>query len=413
MADAKDIKLGPWPFGMDNVHTPDHQVFQVPGQNQPPARLYTATDVNVRDDGWIETRAGVSQVVSATAATRLITKAGLVLYQDGTTLYRVSGGTGTSLITGLNAAVVAHEWPTGGSQLFVTDGTLVRRVVSGTVSGWGLAVPAVPTITRGSGNLTAGAYLVTTALRTGPLSDQSAHEGGAQPLLRYTLSAAGGLTITQAVTDTNATHVAFYVSRVNAPVAARAGVAAISAGTATLTISVAETLGATEALPLTLNWGPPPLNVAHLGSWQGFMLAAVGNALYRSWPGQPHLWWPVPMMLGASITTIVGLTDGFYVGTVSGLYWVQGGPDPAAWSPQRVEVASILPEGEVVPGGAIPLLEVGTPVALFASPSVGLLAGLPGGQVRRLTYNRYHFPSATRVQMAYSPEHQRVYIAST
>lgn len=411
MSTQKPVPLGPW-LGVDNVHLPTHKVFQFPSKDGGLSALVAAVDVDLLDDGWVKSREGATTVLSATTAKYLGSKGGLLLLQDGEVLYKVVGTTPTSLITGLTGQVVAHEFPVGGAQVLVTDGVTSRRIISGTVTGWGLQVPTTPTITRTSGDLPPGSYLITTSLRTGSLTSQSAQEGGAQPLIRYTLTTTGGLSITQPVTDPFATHVTFYVSRCDAPVPFRISAQAVSAGSATLTVPINTMLGSSDLPPVTLDWGPPPAGITHLGSWQGFLLASVGSYLYRAWPGQPNLWWPIPIVFGSTITSIVGLVDGFYVGTSAGLFWVKGDPEPSNWGLNRVDSAAILPEGAVVPGHAIPSLEANTPVALFVAKD-GVIAALPGGAAKRLTYSRYHFTTATGARIAYCVDKRQLLLAIT
>lgn len=84
------ISLGPWPLGVDNVHAPSHRVFQVPGQGQPPARLRSATNVALDDEGWPSARIGASIIGDLIGnSLRLISVGGVLYVQAGASLLAI------------------------------------------------------------------------------------------------------------------------------------------------------------------------------------------------------------------------------------------------------------------------------------------------------------------------------------
>jgi hypothetical protein len=270
-----------------------------------------------------------------------------------------------------------------------------------------------------TGTLRPATYLVGTTLFDGAPGDPYKQESGAAAPVAHTLAAAGGITLTQFVTEPQATAVAFYVSRPNGSEPLLVSVKPITEDpithvrSATLDVTDPAQLGVYELAMATVGAYPPPLGITALGALQSFMLAAVGNALYFSRAGVPHLYdldRDVQVYPG-DIKTIVGLKAGAWVGTAVGLYWFAG-DSPDNWSVTRVCPDPILPTGAAIPGGAFPALQVDAPIGLFVS-KLGLIAALPDGSIRRLTQDRYHFPTAARVSIAYDETARRFYLAVT
>jgi hypothetical protein len=391
---------------MDNVHADSHAARQPqagPGGYAPPKYLRALVDLDIDSDGTLTTRPGVADVRSLVDGRRLIAKGGMLLAQERDTLAVLDPQTGTAqeLMAGLASTLIAHEWPTGGDRVFCTDGTQAFCVRAGTVQPWGLRRPADPVVTLVAGALPAASYLIACTWRTGPLTDPAVEESGARAPLRYTLPRVGGIAIEVAVPDPTVTHVAYYISRPDQEEPMLAAVVAVNGATATLTVTTSAQLDATKIPLLTQDWAPPPTGIAALGSVQAFLLAGVGDTLYRSWAGRPGLFYygSALQVFPAPVTAIVGLQDGAWVGTTAGLYWL-GGDHPATWRRVFKDPTPVIPEGVLVPGSAVPKLQVGDPVALFVTP-LGLVAGLPGGQLVHLTRDVYHFANAARVSIAY------------
>lgn len=419
---AGPIQLGPWPLGVDNVHDASHGVFQVPEPNQPPARLKAAVDVDIDDEGWVKTRAGISAVGDLIEnAQRLWSKGGMTLVQAADSLLLLGDEPPLTLIDGpLACSLLCHEWPTGGDRTWLTDGASTWCVRDGVIGPWGLDTPVleIDELPDGTtGTLRAGTYLVTSTLRSGLLNDPAAQESGALSPVEVELAAAGGFVLTQPVEDPRATHVAFYISACNGSEPMLSTVVAVTTDQdtgerrAALTVIADAQVGRSRVPLMTLGARCPPVGITALGSLQAFMLAAVGNALYVSRPGQPWLWdlGTAIQMFPAPITTIVGLQDGAWVGTEKGLYWL-GGDAPQHWSRRLVDPAPVIPDGTLVPGAAIPRLQTEAMIALFATRT-GFVAGLPGGQIAHLTQDRYHLPTATRVSIGYVEADRRFYAA--
>ena len=375
---------------------------------QPPEFMRAIVDADLDSDGALSSRPGIETVRALADGRRILSKGGMLLCRDGDSLDLLdldAEPQASTLIDGEldpDADLLAHEWPTGGDRAFVTDGTLAREVRSGVVRSWGLPVPADPTVTRISGSLPAGGYLVAVTFRDGPLSDPKAQESGARAPLLYTLTASGGLSVTATVTSPWATHVSFWCSAPDQSEPMRAAVVAVGeSATVTAALTSIAQVRASEAPLITQGWQPPPSGICAIGSFQSFLMVAVGNVLYRSWPGVPGLFRYKSglQLFPAPITAIVGLQDGAWIGTEGGLYWLSG-ERPESWGRVRVTTDAVLPEGALGDGAWFPKLQVESPLALFATRA-GLVAGLPGGQARHLTRDVYHFATARRVSIAY------------
>lgn len=399
------VPILPCPGGMDNVHSDGHAVFQprpTQGGMQPPERMRAIVDLDVNSDGTLATRPEPQMVRAVTDGRRLFAKGGMALSQVGSTLAleNLTAGTSRALAIGLGP-LVAHEWPAGGDRAFLSDGNENILVRSGVASVWGLPVLPDSTVTRIAGALPAASYLIAATVRTGPLHDFAAEEGGARAPLRYTLTATGGLRLAVLVPTGTGSHVAFYISRPDQPEPFLVSVVEAVFGVASLDVTTEDQLRWSDIPVVTQGWGPPPSGITAIGSMQSYMLVAVGRALYRSWSGLPGLFLlsKAVQMFPSPITAIVGVQDGAWIGTERGLYWLSGG-DPALWGRQRVTEHPVIPDGALVDGGLLLKLQVEAPVALFVTTH-GIVAGLPGGSVRRLTQDVYHFPEAARVSIAY------------
>jgi hypothetical protein len=394
--------------GIDNVHSADHDVFQLRTEREQPATpavLKKITNLDLASDGKLTTRAGVTELVSLLEGKRLVTKAGLLFAVDGDVLYLVLPANNNPLLfllNGFDSGVFnAHNWPTGSSQVFISSGTIHKVFKEGVLSSWGLPVPGDVTYEVIDGTVPAGKYLCAATFRDGAINNPLAQESGAQAPVEIELTATGGLRLSVLTENTDVSYVSFYLSAVNQAELFRiATVPLVNTGAGFLgQVDVVADFVLTETPLLTQGWGPPPENISAVGSVQSFMLVAVGRTLYRSWPGRPGLFYysKALQLFPGTIRTIVGLEDGVYVGTDAGLFWL-GGERPEEWKRDLAAPIRVIPDGLAIPGAAIPALETGERVVVFASGR-GLIVGLPGGKVIFLTQNRYHF-SGSRVSIA-------------
>jgi hypothetical protein len=253
-----------------------------------------------------------------------------------------------------------------------------------------------------------GLYLASITYRDGPGTDATAQESGALPPIVFTVSSPAGARLTAPIADTGVTHVAFYLSRPDQAELFRIAIVAVGTITETGARGAALNITATPAslwtsIPLfSLNWQLPLNGLAALGSSQAFFLTAKGKTVYRSWPGRPELYKPgeAIMVFPSDVTDIVGLQEGFYVGTEEGLFWVNG-DEPSSWRRIKVADGKVLPKGIVVEGKEFPLLAKFGYMGLAALMCVGgkLVAGMPG-RILELLEDQYTLSQTERVSFS-------------
>lgn len=125
--------------------------------------------------------------------------------------------------------------------------------------------------------------------------------------------------------------------------------------------------------------------------WRGRVLVAQGNALWASRPQAPHLSdWRDFKQLPATITAVVPVDDGVYVGTDQDLVFLGGTAwDQLAYLP-RMRGSVVLGSGIAAPGSRLKLGDgVGDGPAMLCIAGGEIVAGFAGGQTTSLTANRY------------------------
>jgi hypothetical protein len=251
-----------------------------------------------------------------------------------------------------------------------------------------------------------GIYLASIAYRDGAGTVATAQESGALPPIAFTISTATGKRLLAPVADTAVTHVTFYLSRPDQEELFRVAVVAVGLLPGGTTRGAYLDITATArdywtSVPLFgLNWQKPLSGLSALGSTQAFFLIGKGNAVYRSWAGRPELYKPGDAMqlFPSNVTDIVGLPDGFFVGTEEGLYWVTG-EDPTKWRRERVAGGMVTPKGIALDAKELPVLEKQGISGLVALMIVEgeLIAGVSGRLFPLL--ENYSFNSMARVSM--------------
>ena len=393
------VSWGPWPLGQDNVHQPFDSVFRA--REGKPARLRKALNVDMLDSGWPRSRGKILEILTGTAFNSVFPFAGYLLVQDGGTITAYDEDfNDTELVTGLTA--VAGSFHSFGAQCFYTNGTDVGRIVLGDDGlewkNWGQAVPGALTLTSPAGTsaLTAGSYLVAI---TGV--DSSGIESGASPIGTVTLTTGDIISVDATVADPNTTHINAYVSLRDKPTLYKNKTVAIANWPTTIT---APSVG---RIPLRTQNMRGPIAGSLIFSFLSYLLIARGNYLFRSRTNVPHLFYPRSEVFGfpGTITGGVGLTDGFYVSTTNGLYWIsslQHVPTPENWQLHLKDNTPYCKGMAKIPGSKIPALQENGMVALFGSSQEGLVAGKPGGIVEKLTDGRLALdPAASIASIVY------------
>ena len=369
------LPVGPWPEGQDTKHDPYNKTFdRTEDRRARAARVYNC---DLKDDGWPKSRGvGVERV----AGTRLFGGRPwgdyLLLQDQGTVTAYDSSFTSTPVLTGLDASVEVQFEEFGG-ELFWTNGIASGRILSDlSATYWGLAAPSSATLTTTAGSLTAGDYRVAVTAYDSSSGIESPAGVGTTITLDGTqairVSAAGGV-------DANASHLNFYVSRLGEKRLLFAG----SVAKAALPYDITS-LGASRR-PLRGQFLSGPPAGTFLFKYLGYLFVGTAEGVYFSLGMKPHLFdfRKNVLMFPGTPRAGAGLQSGFYVATSSGLFWFSG-ESPSGWRQQKVDDGVYAKGALVLSGARLPRLQLSALVALFVSES-GLVAGLPGGQVVRLT----------------------------
>lgn len=152
-----------------------------------------------------------------------------------------------------------------------------------------------------------------------------------------------------------------------------------------------------------------PPNATSLAYYRGRILLAQGTTL---WATMPYLYNYVDVNRGfkqmnGQITMVGAVSDGVYVGTDEGLYWLSGeGFD--MWKMDRVMDSAVIPGSmTIIPGelGNPPQisLDAATPiqVSLMFLTQNGVNVAGDGGQTTNITENKFFFPQAQRATTFY------------
>lgn len=379
--------IGPF-SGVNNVHKPDSGTFQLPGEleRRLPA-LVAATDVDLDDDGWPASRlstASVQVLINGLGGWEVGNR---IFFQDGDSLYE--GVTkGAALITGLRRRVsICEHW----GLIFVTDGTNHYEIDGSTVRVWGLPVPEIE-LSPAGGSLVPGTYFVQATF-----IDARGNEGGTSDIASAMLSASTGILVSVSGQSQECVAANVYVSRRNQKTTSY--LVTVALDEFPYTIQHDDVTAADP--PKTLQMTGPINDAAGIFSFRAFMLMWRDGVVFRSEAAEPHLMHGARFMqFGSDIRACEGMAGGMWIGTETGLWWVQG-EDPSKWVPTRKTLAAVTRGSKQVQGLEIPKLQSDDKVALFVTAD-GLVAGTSDGRIVPITYGVYKFDAAQRATITYS-----------
>jgi len=387
------IPLGPWPEGQDTLHSEYEDVFQI--KEGRPARAQAVQNLDLNNDGWPELRSGSTEVLTGTANKNVFVGAGLILFQDGGTIYRAIPGTPfttSSVVTGLDADAVV-EFYEFLNTIWYTNGIVCGRILSdGTASHWGCSVPPIPTLGTQVGTLRAGRYMVAATVVD---ADDVEHAAGKSAVI--TLTGSQTITATLSSTDTNAVTARFYATKPNGT--ELFFVRAIAVGSLPTTITDVEI----SEEPLRTQFLSPPIPGTGIFSFKGMIITFVDNYLLPSFGVNHHLF-EITEIAEARPTDILsgaGLATGFWTVCETGAFWTAGAEIPEAWQTWQRDNREYAKGTVVIPGSFIPRLKLAENIALFVSED-GLMAGLPDGSLIPLTADKQRISvSGLRASFAY------------
>lgn len=375
------VRIGPWPAGEDGYHRvdPTHAVYQSGVENVQP-RLLHAVNVLLDSQGYPDGRAGLTELESATAGKGVFSGAGLLLFQDGGTIYTYDPDTTTytARVTGLSASarVVFHEHL---NQVLWSNGIAVGRILSdGTATNWGCDAAPQPTLGTTAGALPEGRYLVAVSFVDGNGLEHAAGEADA-----VTTNGSEAITVAVSPVDSNATHAKIFCTDCNGPDLFRSQKVAVGALPATISA-----LPTSNEQPKT-QFNSPPIPCDGIFSYRARAMIFVDSFVYPSRAGAFHLF-PFTEVVEQRPTNVIagaGLASGFWTLCEDGAYWTEG-LRMKEWQTWKRDGDRKYAAGSlVVPGYLLPILQTQAQVALFVS-SDGLVAGLPDGSLTPLTFER-------------------------
>lgn len=376
---ANPISLGPW-RGIDNVHAPDAQTFQIPGEReQRLASLVTATDVDLDDDGWPMSRLPTATLTALTTGLGGFSGAGLLLVQEAGTISKINVSTGakTAIVTGLDTAdpVRFHEFA---GQVWWCNREYCGRITSaGSAKNWGMAVPPTPTLGTTAGDLPAGIYQVVATY-----VDGSGIESGAGKAASVTADGMKDITATFTVNDSRAVSIRFYVAALDSK-----GESGGFFWSKTVAVgSIPATITAISSLyPLKTQFMRGPVPGRGIASFKERLLVWRDEWVYPSSAISPHLFNTGKEAFGfpAKVQAVAGIDTGIWVATEKGMFYIQGDKLQTLTSTQMDK--EVYARGSLVLDGyKLPKLQATGRIALFVSKG-GLVAGMPGGQLLPLT----------------------------
>ena len=391
-------QLGPF-RGVDNVS--DETAFSYEPNSRSGSYLREAVNVDLTNDGWVRRRPGARKVLDFQQGhSGAVINGRLFAVDNGDLLsISVSGGSATAEVLASGLGNGSMSYALAGANIFCCNGTFAGCINPDDTWGpWGLVPPQPPVLTPSTGGLPAGRYMVALT------SELDGLEGGSRVAVPIELTATGGIRVEGIYPDSQADAVNVYLTNTNGDQLFWAG----RFDTPVAALEIATLPQSTDLLD-RMNMWPPPERAHMVRLFKGRLLVAADKELYFSQPLAYHLFskstdlqqFPDRIKLLAPLDVDQG--GGFFVGAGSTTWWV-GGNDPDTWKPDPID-DSFLSEGEhvLVPGEVFPSLETSSMVVLWMTKD-GVVAGLPGGQIRKLTDDVYAMDAFARFSMTYHEE---------
>lgn len=378
---SKPVSIGGF-SGLDNVHRPDAQTFQIPGpQENRRMALTAAVDVSLDDDGWPKSRSATTELASLTDGLRGFSGAGLLLVQEAGVISSVNTSTGakTTLISGLDTTdrVRFHEFD--GKVWWCNREYCGRITAAGVATNWGMAVPPTPTLGTTAGDLPAGIYQVAATY-----VDANGVESGAGKAASVTLDGIKDITATFTVNDPHAVSVRFYVAALDS----KGQGSLFWAKTAAVGALPATIIGVSSLYPLKTQFMRGPVPGRGIASYKDMLMTWRDQWVYPSSGISPHLFYTgkEAFYFPAKVQAVAGIETGVWIATEQGIWYLQGDSLKTMIKVQ-LDKETYARGSLVLDGYKLPTLQATGKIALFVN-SGGLVVGLPGGQLLPLTRDR-------------------------
>lgn len=368
----KDIKLGPWPAGMNN-RAPDYAL---------PTSKYgrtiavrNAVNVDFDDSGKARRRKGFTRSLAMAGAHSLWASATGAFFVVNNVLYEFDGVVARVLGS---VAAGAHRlaYEEVNSDVYFVCPSARGMLRANTLTPWGVEVPTTPpTFAVSTGNLDVGDY---SAAMTYVLAD--GRESGASVLASISLDAAGGFAVTSMPVPVAAevTKKRLYLSTAGGDVLYLA-----------LEVSPSAQFAAVSSPPSgpelrTAYLSPPPLGhaVAHYGA---SLFIADGKTV---WYTEPHAYDHVDRrknfyQFGADVSVLAAVKDGLYV-CADRTYFIPGAGGKDAQQLEVLDFGAFAGTAQRVPNAADMIwMTARGPVVAKSGGSVEVLSadGLSPGEM--------------------------------
>ena len=306
-----------WPKGVDNIHA-SHEL--------PQDVLRDAVNVDIFESGKLRRRRGSTLQTALVGAHSLWSDPNVLeaYYVAGTTMYSLSQALASvAVVTGLMPGAKVSYLQLNG-EVFWSNGVTSGRIVGGVNAPWGVETPAGnATLAATTGGLIAGTYQIVTTFR-----NAAGEESGAQNAQAITLTATGGISITNlpAAISATITHQNIYATLANGDVLYKIATLPI----ATTTFSLVSM--PTQTVALKTQDLAAMLAGTILAYHNGQIFVASGRFVYYSEPLRYGLYNPTKnfYMYPEDVTVMLATQDGLHI-CADKTYFVSGaGTDDAA-----------------------------------------------------------------------------------
>jgi len=383
--------IGPWPAGIDNVHKETSLVTTDKGVR---IALREAVNVDIADDGKIETRGGYSLINSTVRGHSLWADMPFpyALFIDGGTQYATTFDA-TPITVRIHLPYREACYQRIGDRVYCSNSEENWVVNSDlTVQTWGVETPdGAPTLTAAAGGLPIGTYQVTVTF-----INSRGEESGADLASTVTLSAVGAISLSHIPQPigSDVARVRLYATEANGDVFYFQR--DVPVGMTSVTLS-----SVTNGVPLRTQF------LEQMPAGDGLALLAARlyvmneDGIFFSQSLRYGLYEPtenqIAIRRGKMLIAVGDGSDGagLYVSDDSFTYWL-GGPDPFLFRPKKVySSAAVKGTARLVPGSMLGL-ETSEPVAYWLAENGVACVGMPGGSVMPLRENQSVAPAAER-----------------
>ena len=325
----------------------------------------------------------------------------LFIFQEDTSLLRFrSASDVTTLVTGLTAGGKLSAYRLQNNEVHWSNTTETGVILpGGSARGLGIVPPGRDVGVAQSGDLGAGRYSYTF---TNVESD--GRESGTPLPITVELSENAGLAFTfSAGLARN-----FYISETNGEELYLA--ATVAAGETSLTYRNRHPL---TSIPCDRLLMIPPSPWRDVDWHRASMLFAVGDRVEWTEPFNYELRDEAKgyMLFGERVNVVAGLQNGFFVGTESAHWWLEGAELGAMGLTQVADYGAINGTKVHINGNVVGTGESTERIPLWATER-GFVMGLPGGTLRNAHENKVDFPGGTTGSALYrSANRQNHFIA--